>query len=260
MVFSIKRKRQHHDDLPNGAQAPDNGKRKKILLIFFLVILIISNLFLFIRLMKSRTTIIYQQQVLMNVQEPPDASSEISGTWYGLCEKNSIHSIQDFMNIVENDDLLAKHFSDFDWKNARMGALESAVWAHLAYRKNERISTTRKVIRLPKGDGYITDGKRWLRTYCCNDYVVAGPTEAAAAPTTASGPAPDPDTDLDQAVKKVGPLPDVNSRAAGPDRLNKKDETIIAVVPEPTPLLLLGTGIALLALMTWRQRRLHGKT
>jgi hypothetical protein len=233
MVFSIKRKRQEHGHLPDGAQAPDPVKRRRILLILLLFILIISNLFLFIRLMKSRTTIIYQQQLLASVQEPVDDSSEISGKWYGLCEKNSIHSISDFMNTVENDPALAKHFLDFDWKNARMGELEEAVWTHLAYRKNDRISTTRRAIRLPKGDGYITDGKRWLRTYCCNDYVLA------------SVPGP----------KTENQIPPVEA-ASAPEPPESKDPNI-AVVPEPSPLVLMGAGLTILGLMSWYRRRLH---
>jgi hypothetical protein len=109
-----------------------------------------------------------------------------------------------------------------------MGRLEEAVWAHLAYRKNDRISTTRRAIRLPKGDGYITDGKRSVRTYCCNDYVQAGapPDELASAPEPPDSPVPPP----------VPPS---------------------TVVPEPSPLVLMGAGIAILGMITWWRRRLH---
>lgn len=224
--------------------------------------------------MNSRSTILFQQRVLMSVQEPPDASSEVSGRWYGLCEKNSIHSINDFLETVESDGLLTEYFSDFDWKNARMGTLENAVWTHIAYRKYDKISTTRRIIRLPKGDGYITDGKRWLRTYCCNDYVLANSGEAAASPdrlvaddvepperliAAVETTSTDPDTVLDQLVKKVGPLDDVYSLVDGPDRLKKVPRTIVTSVPEPSPFLLMGAGIALLALMTWRQNGLNEK-
>jgi hypothetical protein len=226
MQFSIKRKRvEGPNHLTDGTGSPDPEKRKKILLFLLLLLLFLllaSNLFLFNRLMKSRVTIQQQQQVIVNVQEPPDESSEVSGTWYGLCEKNSIHSISDFRRIVENDPVLKKHFADFEWDNAKMDRLDEAVWAHLAYRKNDRISTTRRAIRLPKGDGYITDGKRSVRTYCCNDYVQAGapPEELSSAPF---------------------PPPDVPP----------------TVVPEPSPLVLMGAGIVILGIMTWWRRRMH---
>jgi hypothetical protein len=230
MSFFIKRKRVNGSDhLHDGNESPDPGKRKKLLLLLLLLLLFLllaSNLLLFNRLMKSRTVVQQQRQVIESVQEPPDESSEVSGAWYGLCEKNSIHSISDFQKIVENDPVLKKHFSDFNWENARMGRLEEAVWAHLAYRKNDRISTTRRAIRLPKGDGYITDGKRSLRTYCCNDYVQAGapPDELASAPEPPESPPVPPPT----------------------------------VVPEPSPLVLMGAGIAILGMITWwRRHRLH---
>jgi hypothetical protein len=230
MVFNIKRKRIDREGNPDGTKAPNPEKRKKILLILLFLALLLSNLLLFSRLMTTRQVVVQQQKVvtqqqkiIQSVQEPPDASSEVAGKWYGLCAKNSIHSIEDFRNTLKNDPLLATHFSDFDWGNARMGKLEESIWTHIAYRNNDKISTTRRVIRLPKGDGYITDGSRFLRTYCCNDYVLAGPKELVSGPDRETG---DP----------------------------RGDETTVTVVPEPTTMLLLGSGI-LLGVMTRRKRR-----
>jgi hypothetical protein len=267
MVFSIKRKRLNgHNHLPDGHESPDPGKRKKILLVILLFMLLASNLMLFSRLMKSRTTILYQQQVLANVQEPPDASSEVNGKWYGLCEKNSIHSINDFLNIVENDPVLSRHFSDFDWKNARMGTLEQSAWTHLAYRKNQKISTTRRAIRLPKGDGYITDGKRWLRTFCCNDYVLASTPGPPAVPTEdgAAAPGPwgpdDPEKDLDR-IAKMPPVPNSppNQLVEPPGTPPRVVPHSIAVVPEPSPFILMGVGMVILGLMSILRRRMKDK-
>jgi hypothetical protein len=106
-------------------------------------------------------------------EEPADASSEIAGKWYGLCKKNSIHSVEDFRKTVESDPVLAKHFSGFDWKNARMGRLEEPLLTYVSFRKGDIIRQTRKPVKLPKGDQYITDGNRYVRTYCGNDYVIA---------------------------------------------------------------------------------------
>ncbi|GAM10707.1 hypothetical protein OR1_03000 [Geobacter sp. OR-1] len=114
-------------------------------------------------------------------EEPADASSEIAGKWYGLCKKNSIHSIEDFRKLVANDPVLAKHFAGFDWKNARLGRLEESLLTYVSYRKGSTIKQTRKPVRLPKGDRYITDGTRYIRTYCCNDYVIAPPPSESSA-------------------------------------------------------------------------------
>ncbi len=239
MVFSIKRKRQKSFQSPDGDKSTDSSRRKRFLLIIVLLLLIASNLFLFMKLMKSRKTVIKQQQVLMTLQEPPDASSEVANKWYGLCAKNSIHSIKDFWNICEKDPVLAQHFMDFDWTKARMGKREEAVWTHIAYRKDDRISTTRRVIRLPKGDGYITDGKRWVRTYCCNDYVVVDPAERADSP--------------DRLFPKTADM------GEGPDNLKTAEKELL-VVPEPSSMLLLGSGIGVISLMRLRHRKVTAKS
>jgi len=118
------------------------------------------------------------------VEEPADANSEIAGKYYGLCEKNSIHSVEDFRKTVQSDPVLAAHFSGFNWETARQGRLEKEVWTFVSYRKGDTIKRTSRAIRLPRGDGFITDGTRVARTFCCNDYVIApSPTSVNTATT-----------------------------------------------------------------------------
>lgn len=232
MGFSIKRKRLvKQGDTLVGQEAPDPKKRKRILLILLFAILLVSNLFLFNRLVKSRKVIIYQQKTLENMQEPQDASSEVDGKWLGLCKKNSIHSIEDFRKTLENDPMLAIYFYDFDFRYARMGKLEESLWAYIAYRKNDRISITKRVVRLKKGDGYITDGKRWVRTYCCNDYVNGSDEEKVDAPMP-----------LDEWLAKYAKY--------GPRNSN------FTVVPEPSTVILMGTGISALGMIAFYRNRL----
>lgn len=122
------------------------------------------------------------------IQEPLDASSEIDGKYYGLCKKNSIRSVEDFRATVSNDPVLAAHFSGFNWDRARLGRQDKPLWTYVSYRNGEVVRRTTKAVRLPKGDGYITDGAHVVRTYCCNDYVAApaprpeGPVERVDAP------------------------------------------------------------------------------
>lgn len=120
------------------------------------------------------------------IEEPGDARSEISGKYYGLCKKNSIASPEDFRKTVRNDPVLAAHFADFRWESASLGRQDRPVWTYVSYRKDNVIRRTRRPVRLPAGDGYITDGRHVVRTYCCNDYVIAPPPEevAAASPGT----------------------------------------------------------------------------
>ncbi len=112
-----------------------------------------------------------------------DASSEKKGKWFGLCKKRSIHSIKDFRRTVENDPVLSEYYAGFNWEEAKLGNLEQDVLAYVAHRKGAIIRQTAKPITLPKGDGYITDGVRTARTYCCNDIVI---TPSAGNPPAAS--------------------------------------------------------------------------
>lgn len=233
MAFSIKRKRLAKvDGALSGQEAPNINKRKRMLLILLFMILLASNIFLFNRLVKSRKTIIYQQQTIENAQEPQDASSEVDGKWLGLCKKGSIHSVDDFKKTLENDPVLALYFYDFDFRYARMGNLEEPLWTYIAYRKNDRISITKRAVRLKKGDGYITDGKRRIRTFCCNDYVDASIDESVDAPMP-----------LDEWLKKYSKY--------GPRNSN------FAAVPEPSTIFLMGFGLSVLGMIAIYRKRAH---
>jgi len=104
-----------------------------------------------------------------------DANFERQGKWYGLCAKNSIHSVDDFRRTVSNDPVLKAHYADFQWENAKMGRLDEATLAYVHFRKDDRIFLTKKPIRLPPGDKYITDGYTRVRTFCCNNYTIVPP-------------------------------------------------------------------------------------
>ncbi len=211
-------------------------KKKAWILVaaFLLVASVLLNLGLIKRHKVDHKVIVAQRKALNKAAEPDDASSTVAGAvssvvpgnWLGLCPRDVIRSIEDFRKLVAGDPLLAMHFADFDWKNARMGNLEEAIWTHVAYRKDGKIRTTRKVIRLPKGDGYITDGKRWVRTYCCNDYVLAGSSE--------------------QSVENI---------ATDEEQFRQRGSTDEDTIPEPNTFALVATGVAGLGLLRFRIRR-----
>lgn len=126
---------------------------------------------------------IEKQNTINELSEINNPNSEYRGSWVGLCKKQSISSIEDFKNIVQTDQTLSDYYYGFDWSQARIGNLKEDTLAYVAHRKNGIIGKTSKPIKLPKGDKYITDGIRTVRTYCCNDIVL---TQSAGTPLVQS--------------------------------------------------------------------------
>lgn len=143
------------------------------------------------------------------IEEPTEANSEIDGKYYGLCKKNSIKSVEDFRAVVSKDPVLTSHFAGFNWETARLGKQENALWTYVSYRKDEVIRRTSNAVRLPKGDAYVTDGSRVVRTFCCNDYVAAPPPRQVSM-----APPPPPSERVDapqrRAAKSGSPIQDMS--------------------------------------------------
>lgn len=178
-----------------------------------------------------------------------DASSEINGKWRGVCKKNTIHSVEDFRKTVQNDPVLLRHFSGFNWETAKIGKQDEETLAYVSHRKGEVIRQTKKPIRLPKGDGYITDGVRVARTYCCNDINMtpaAGETKKEEPPPIAMSPAAGVPEELSFPLDPQEVIPFVTSlpRYSPPTRPSPPDKP--SPVPEPGTMLLMGTGLVVL--------------
>jgi len=103
------------------------------------------------------------------IREIDNPSSEINGEWLGLCIKDTIKTVDDFRIQVEYDEVLSGHFKNFRWDTAEIRVLEKPAKAKVSHRKGDIILPSKKLITLPKGDRYITDGDRMVRTHCCND-------------------------------------------------------------------------------------------
>lgn len=197
-----------------------------------------------------------------NLSEIDNASSELNGKWRGVCAKNSVQTVEDFRNIVENDPVLSIHFAGFNWEKAVLGQQAEETFMYVTHRKGAVIKQTSKPIRLPKGDGYITDGVRSARTYCCNDISL---TPSAGIPNlTPSAGSPSKDipagpffTDIpfyapplalpNPFLTEYSPSNHIPTLDPTPDPDPDPDPDP-APVPEPGALLLAGIGLIALLL------------
>ncbi len=154
----------------------NSGKKAMVLAVVFFII---TGLVVLTINTKQTTWNSIRPYIGMAQQEYfDDAAFEGNGRWYGLCEKNSIKSIDDFRAAVSKDPALRIHYASFNWENARMARLEHTVMAYVYFRKDGQIFRKEKPIKLVAGDEYITDGDTRVRTHCCNSYVLASETEA----------------------------------------------------------------------------------
>lgn len=138
-----------------------------------LIITLLAILTIIILLWETKLSKIQEVTKKAKHEDFEDASFESSGQWYGLCSKNAVTSVEDFRRIVQKDQILSSHFAAFDWRRARIGNLLKPISVYVSFRKKGRIFRKETPIILPKGDRYITDGNMFVRTYCCNDFVVA---------------------------------------------------------------------------------------
>ncbi len=207
---------------------------------------------------QQRVAVTEQNQETVDISAISDATSEINGRWHGLCRKNTIQSVEDFQKTVATDPVLSRHFAGFNWETAKIGKLNEETLAFVTHRKGESIKPTAKPIKLPKGDGYITDGVRTARTYCCNDIslmpsaglpkkeveiasefpVVATPSDVYYSNYTPPGSSDNP-PDVPPYIPPYTPPDDPQPE--------KKEDPSPSPVPEPGTLLLMGTGLLALA-------------
>ncbi len=161
-----------------------------------------------------------------------------------------------------NDQVLLAHYSGFDWNNARLGRNDEEVLAFVAHRKGDVIKKTSKPIKLPKGDGYITDGKLTARTFCCNDIILApaaGPPPEDAVAGFLSG-MPPMEEDIFDPLPLTLPPEMVSYRESYPSRRshptiyqNPPTAPPTQPVPEPATLILFGMGLFVLIFITWKK-------
>jgi len=183
--------------------------------------------------------------------------------------------------LAVQDRAVARHFSHFDFQNARLEQLSAPREVYVSYRIRDTIFWTRKRIHLAAGEMLLTDGKIAARAKCGNQI-------SDTAKPEISDEEPDEDV-MDQPVAALEPLepplpmrpslvgPDLPIGKPAPDsfaggfsfpyapilagpavcvdkhgKLMKNcNSPKQPVLPEPSTIVLLGSGLALIG---WRFR------
>jgi hypothetical protein len=71
-------------------------------------------------------------------------------------------------DVAARDRAVARHYSHFDFKNARLERISAPREVYVSYRIRDTIFWTRKRVHLPAGELLLTDGKIAARAKCGN--------------------------------------------------------------------------------------------
>jgi hypothetical protein len=97
-----------------------------------------------------------------------------------------VRNSAELRNAVAHDEVVARHYSDFDLREVRVARLQEARAVFVSYRVGSRIFWTKNRLNLPVGETVITDGEHMARTRCGNRI-----SEAPVGPVLNNGPSPE---------------------------------------------------------------------
>ena len=97
-----------------------------------------------------------------------------------------VRNSAELRNAVAHDEVVARHYSDFDLREVRVARLQEARGVFVSYRVGSRIFWTKNRLNLPAGETVVTDGEHMARTRCGNRI-----SEAPVGPVLNNEPSPE---------------------------------------------------------------------
>jgi hypothetical protein len=79
-----------------------------------------------------------------------------------------VENSAELRNAVSHDEVVARHYSDFDLREVRVTRLQEARAVFVSYRVGGQIFWTKNKLTLPAGETVVTDGEHMARTRCGN--------------------------------------------------------------------------------------------
>jgi hypothetical protein len=194
-----------------------------------------------------------------------------------------VRNAAELREATMRDPAVGRHYSQFDFDNARLIRVVQAREVYLSYRIRDTVFWTRKKVHLMPGELLLTDGKITARTKCGNQVSDTAKPEVSEEepsedvlnqPVAIDGAPPFPAHPMTAANLPIGSpnppaflgggwiFPYITSAGGGTgcpagetfqaERCRHKPHHKPPVSPEPSTIFLLSTGVALIA---WQYRR-----
>jgi hypothetical protein len=97
-----------------------------------------------------------------------------------------VRNSAELRNAVAHDEVVARHYSDFNLREVRVARLQEARAMFVSYRVGSQIFWTKNRLTLPAGETVVTDGEHMARTRCGNRI-----SEAPVGPVLIPEPSPE---------------------------------------------------------------------
>ena len=97
-----------------------------------------------------------------------------------------VRSSAELRSAVAHDEVVARHYSDFNLRKVHVARLQEARAVFVSYRVGSQIFWSKKRLTLPAGETVVTDGEHVARTRCGNRI-----SEAPVGPVLNTEPSPE---------------------------------------------------------------------